>query len=209
MDFLKLHTFVVVNAFSVLTVVGQLIALIVLMILLKEFFAKSETKLGKWIVKHGMPLMLLGAFLATVGSLFFSDIAGWTPCKDCWLQRIVMYPQVLILAIALWKQDRNAAWYIIALSIIGIVLSAHHYGEQLEAAMTPVPDANGVNVLLKPCDGSGVSCAATQIHFTFGYITLPMMALTVFLLNALTSAMMIVAQKRESLLDRIRNKLQR
>ena len=209
MDFLKLHTFVVVNVFSVLTVIGQVIALILLALLLRECFAKSETTLGKWIVKHGMSLMLLGAFLATVGSLFFSDIAGWTPCKDCWLQRIVMYPQVVILGIALWKRDRNVAWYIFALSIIGIVLSTHHYGEQVEAAMAPVQDANGVNVLLKPCDGSGVSCAATQIHFTFGYITIPMMALTVFLLNALTSAMMIVAEKRESLLDRIRDRFQK
>lgn len=197
MDFLQSYTFTVVDFLSVLTIVGQVIALIVLIVLLKELFKKSEqTKLSRWIAKYGLLLMFIVALTASSGSLFFSEIAGWTPCKDCWLQRIFMYPQVVLLAMALWKRDRKIAPYILALCLIGIVLSTSHYIEQVQAALQPVPKENGVNTLLKPCDASGVSCASTQIRFAFGYITIPMMALTAFVMNALGSLTTIRASKR-------------
>jgi disulfide bond formation protein DsbB len=131
--------------------------------------------------------MFFVALAATCGSLFFSEIATWVPCKDCWFQRIFMYPQVVLLAIALWKKDKGIAQYILVLSLIGMLIAADHYSDQVEAAWHPVPDANGVNTLLKPCDASGVSCAATQIKFAYGYITIPMMALTAFGLNVFGS----------------------
>lgn len=175
MEFLKAHVFAVVDAYAVLTVIGQLIAAAVLVLLLTK-----SSFISRRIAPHALTLMLITALAATLGSLFFSDIAGWTPCKLCWLQRICMYPQVVLLAIALWKRDVNVARYLLALSVIGVLIAVYHYHEQVVAALTPVDPS-------VPCDATGVSCAATQIHFTFGYITLPMMALTVFLLNILGS----------------------
>ncbi len=174
------HTFTVVQGLSVLTVVGQVVALLLLCILWKK-----DNWLYQWTTRHALWLMLVVAAVAMLGSLFFSEIAGWTPCKDCWLQRIVMYPQVVLLAVALWRRDRNVGWYILPLCLIGIVIATGHYMQQVQAAMQVVTDP--LTGAPKPCDTTGVSCATTQIKFTFGYITIPMMALTAFILNALGS----------------------
>lgn len=162
-----------VSFLSVLTLLGQLIALLLLLALVTGMFPR----LTAWVSAHGLVLMFIVALTATVGSLYFSDIAGWTPCKLCWLQRICMYPQVVLLGIALWKRDRNIAPYILALCVIGIVIATGHYIEQVQAALNPPP----ADV---PCDATGVSCASTPF-FHFGYITIPMMALTAFAMNLL------------------------
>ncbi|HVW66708.1 MAG TPA: disulfide bond formation protein B [Candidatus Peribacteraceae bacterium] len=191
MDFLKLYTFDVVNAFAVLVVIGQAISIALLALLIWEAIAKRKTAVTTWVSAHGLILTFIVALVATGGSLFLSEIAGWTPCKLCWFQRIFMYPQALLLLIALLKRDRQIAPYILALSIIGILIAGFHYNEQLQAALHPVLDAQGNNTLLKPCDASGTSCAATQINFIFGYITIPLMAGTGFLLNILGSIAML------------------
>jgi disulfide bond formation protein DsbB len=184
------YTFTVVNVLSALTVIGQFIAVILIAVL----FMKKST-LHAWISKNSLLHMLIVAVMATSGSLFFSDIALWTPCKDCWFQRIFMYPQVILLAIALWKKDRGIALYILVLCLIGGGIAIDHYADQVQAAFFPVPDAEGVNMLLKPCDASGISCAKTEIRFTYGYITIPMMALTTFVLNAIGSIFILRSKK--------------
>lgn len=171
--------FPVVDALSILTVVGD-----VIIALLLVAFLPALKKVHTFVAKNGLWLMLITSLIATLGSLFLSDVAGWTPCKDCWLQRIFMYPQVVLLIIALIAKDKKVAKYILVLSLIGIVLSTHHYIEQIEATFFP-PETG-----LEPCDDTGVSCARTYT-FRFGYITIPMMALTVFVLNALGSVIMM------------------
>jgi disulfide bond formation protein DsbB len=171
------YTFLVKNILGALTIFGQVLSVALLALLLTRAFARLVT----WISTHGLTLMLIVALTAMLGSLFFSDIAGWAPCKLCWYQRILMYPQVFLLALALWKRDRTIAPYILLLSAIGILISVEHYREQvLHALFPPVMDPN------IPCDSSGVSCVANP-NFTFGYITLPLMAFTAFTLNAIAA----------------------
>ena len=43
-------------------------------------------------------------FIATLGSLYFSEIMKFEPCVLCWYQRIFMYPFVLWLGIAVAKK---------------------------------------------------------------------------------------------------------
>src|SRR3989338_9597932 len=54
-------------------------------------------------------------FLMSVGgvaiSLFYSEILGVLPCGLCWLQRVFLYPQALLFAVAIWKADRSVADY--------------------------------------------------------------------------------------------------
>ncbi len=176
----------VVYAFASLTVLGQAIIVLILAALAMERMGKSSS-VTNWITNHGLALMLVVAIIATFGSLFLSDVAGWAPCKLCWYQRIFMYPQVILLGIALWKKDRSVARYILVLSIIGAVVATYHYSEQVMAALTPADP-------LKPCDTTGVSCASSPF-FRFGYITIPMMALTAFVLNTLGS---IILMKKNS-----------
>lgn len=169
-----------VTALSVLTLIANvLLVLLVLGWIIKK--TQRFASLGKWINrvheyvrKHALEILFIISLIATAGSLYFSEIRGWTPCKLCWWQRIFMYPQVIVLAMALYKKSRDIIAYLIPLSVIGAVIAAFHYAEQLQARLAP---ANS----LVPCDASGISCAATPI-FHFGYITIPVMALSAFLL---------------------------
>ena len=98
-----------------------------------------------------------------------------------------MYPQVILLAIALYKRDRAVSHYIFALCLIGGIIAAYHYYIQMyDIIASPTNPAT-------PCDASGESCVKTPFAH-FGYITIPMMALTAFVLNAFGS--IFVIQKR-------------
>lgn len=164
-----------VTGYSVLTIGTQVATLV----LAFSLFAKPLSSCLAWMKKNALAIMFTGALLATLGSLYFSEIAGWSPCMKCWYQRIFMYPQVVILLVALVRKDRMAAHSVLWLSLIGLAIAGEHYAEQVNLVLNPADPA-------VPCDETGVSCARTPF-FHFGYITIPMMAASVFLLNALLS----------------------
>ena len=161
-------TTLVTQILSVLTVAGQ--AIVVLLLAL--YFFDSKNHIFAFFSKNAVKFSFIVALIAMLGSLFFSEIAGYEPCKLCWFQRIFMYPQVFLLALALWKKEiivasRNS----IMLSIIGAVIAGYHYLLQIGVA----PEL--------PCSATGYSVACSQrFIMSFGYITIPMMAFTAFLL---------------------------
>ena len=179
MDFVQ-FTWNIVPFLSVLVVLAHVIIAGLLTVLLYELFTKKTARLSTWLGRHGLVLMFVVALTATLSSLYFSEISGWNPCKYCWIQRIFMYPQVILLAIALWKRDRTVAHYILALCVIGAAYAAYHYYIQMYEII-----ASSGNPAT-PCDASGESCVKTPFAH-FGYITIPMMALTAFILNAFGS----------------------
>lgn len=70
------------------------------------------------------------ALVATLGSLYYSEVRLFLPCELCWYQRIFMYPQAILLAMALWRQDFGVWPYGLALSLVGGSLSALHLLQQ-------------------------------------------------------------------------------
>jgi disulfide bond formation protein DsbB len=119
---------------------------------------------------YALWIVLLVSGGAMAGSLFYSDIAGFPPCPICWYQRILLYPQVLIAAIALWTRDRRAATrYLLGLSYIGGAIALYH--TYLQYGGSP----------LVPCSAAAeaVSCAQRFV-FEFGFVTIPMMSLAVY-----------------------------
>jgi disulfide bond formation protein DsbB len=116
---------------------------------------------------------LTGAFivalLATAGSLYFSEVAKYEPCTLCWYQRIAMYPLVVILGVAAWRGDTRVRRYAVPIVAIGAVISLYHY------ALEHIPALD-----------SGVCSSAVPCTFIWfqelGFITLPYLALSAFLL---------------------------
>lgn len=43
-----------------------------------------------WIRTYGLYLAWLVALIATGGSLYFSEVAGFIPCELCWYQLLVI-----------------------------------------------------------------------------------------------------------------------
>ncbi len=160
---------------------------VVLLLLLMEVtgLKKRPCKLTTLLDRHGLLLLFIIALTATSGSLYFSEVAQWTPCKDCWFQRIFMYPQVPLLLVALIRKDRRIAPYILTLCLIGTVFSIDQYVGQIRTILLPS--------LAGTCSDPVTNCNVTQI-FKLGFITIPMMALTAFVLNALLA----VRQMRRS-----------
>jgi len=151
---------------GVLTIVAQ----VGVVACIAAFIVKNEAVL-RFFSKYALRIAFGAAFLATLGSLFYSEIAGYEPCKLCWLQRIFMYPQAIILGMALWAKDRAVARYSIVLSAVGAVIAGYHYLLQL-----------GVAPAL-PCAAVGYSAACSQrFVMQFGYITIPLMAFSAFAL---------------------------
>lgn len=113
------------------------------------------------------------SIVATLGSLYFSEIRGFIPCELCWYQRILMYPLALILGIATFQNDFSVKKYVLPMSIIGWFISLFHYLDQ------KVPGFAAI----KPC-ANGVPCSAEYINWA-GFITIPFLALTAFTLIAI------------------------
>ncbi len=120
---------------------------------------------------------LLAAWIAMGGSLFFSEVLGWLPCELCWYQRIFMYPLAFILAIGILRRDRGLYLYVLPLSLFGGLISLYHY-LLIKTNIFPPPECK-----------AGVSCTVDYLNW-FGFINIPFLALTAFLI---ISVMMIVS----------------
>jgi disulfide bond formation protein DsbB len=153
-----------------LVLISQLAGVVTFIALL--FFRKRMKGYFDFLAKYSTVLALIVAIVATASSLTFSDIFNMEPCKLCIYQRIVIFPQVIILAVALWKKHHSIITdYAIALACIAIPISIFHYVLQ----MTDAPAVHS----LAPCDvtGQAPSCSSYYVVM-YNYITIPMMALT-------------------------------
>ncbi len=136
------------------------------------FFRREQNSVTRFLAKYGMLFAFLIALISTLGSLFYSMVAGFDPCELCWFQRIFMYPEVILLGIALIKKDKHIINYALTLSFFGGAISLYHNYMYYYAG--------GLNVFCQ-LSGVQVSCIKRYV-FEFGYVTIPMMALTAFLL---------------------------
>ena len=110
------------------------------------------------------------ATLATLGSLFFSEVMKFPPCILCWYQRICMYPLVVILFTGLFPYERKVIKFSLPLALIGWIIAVYH--NLLYYKILPESAA--------PCV-QGISCTTVQIEW-FGFITIPFLSLTAFTL---------------------------
>jgi disulfide bond formation protein DsbB len=156
---------------STLTVIGQIIIISAIIFFGFIFKKKKNNIFFNYISNHSILFAFIVALTATSGSLFYSEIAGFDPCKLCWLQRIFMYPQVILLGIALKRKDMGVIYYSLALSMIGAIIAGYHYLLQIDIAPAT------------PCSAIGSSASCSQVFvMNFGYVTIPMMSFTAFLL---------------------------
>jgi disulfide bond formation protein DsbB len=120
-----------------------------------------------------LPLAALIAVVATGGSLYFSEVAGFLPCPLCWWQRIFMYPLVILVGVLALDRGlrpearRRMTAYVAPLPLLGALTAVYHvYIENVPGAQSPFCTA-------------GVPCTIRWFE-EFGYVTLPVLALTAF-----------------------------
>lgn len=175
MDGIKLLSILVLISNAVTVLVGSLF-------LVSKIWppARKSLWLGEKIIdKHSLQIVLLVSVLATLGSLYLSEVRGFPPCKLCWFQRIFMYPIPILVLSAIYKKTKDVFLYILPLSLIGGLIAGYHYYLQLN----PNPYV--------PCGDIGFSVSCSENFFThFGYITIPWMSFSAFLVIFSVSLLM-------------------
>jgi disulfide bond formation protein DsbB len=109
------------------------------------------------------------ALIATLGSLFFSEVMHFIPCSLCWYQRIFMYPLVLIFLVNLLYPDENVYKYAFPIAIVGLAVSVYHNLLMFKI----IPES------LSPCV-QGVPCSVDYLNW-FGFITIPLLSFIAYL----------------------------
>ena len=80
----------------------------------------------KLVTKYNYYLIFLVGITATLGSLYYSEIANYTPCLLCWYQRIFMYPIPIITLIGITAKYKNLRNYILGLATPGLIIACYH-----------------------------------------------------------------------------------
>lgn len=124
--------------------------------------------------------------IAVTGSLFFSEVMGYTPCEICWFQRVIMYPLVIIYGTALIKKNEIIALPGLILSGIGVLTSTFHYLLQKLPALREVGGS---------CDI--IPCNLQYVNY-FGFITIPFLAGTAFLIIFILHILLLRQTRRTS-----------
>lgn len=127
-------------------------------------------------------LAWLQTLIATLGSLYFSEVMKLPPCTLCWYQRILMYPLLFILTVGIVSKDKKVHWYVLPLSISGLLVAIYH--NLLYYKILPESAA--------PCT-MGISCT-TQFIDWFGFVTIPLLSLLAF---AIVTVIMVFAARSQ------------
>jgi disulfide bond formation protein DsbB len=161
--------------FTVLTILADAAVVALVAVGLGALVSVRGRALADHLVRAVGPnargLALLVAATATAGSLYYSEVVGFTPCELCWFQRICMYPLVAVLAVGvLRRRDRAAGWYAAPLVAVGAPLGLYHWLVERVPSLASSTSCS----LAAPC--------AVPYFEELGYITLAFMAMSAFVL---------------------------
>jgi len=161
----------VIVVFAVLGVAGQVVlAGLVFAGIIALFGVRSPleaVRRASW--GYELWLAFLVAALATGGSLFYSEIAGFVPCELCWYQRICMYPLTVLTLLPALAGDYRIARYLLPLPIVGAGIAVYQ-----------ILIEQGVLKQSQACLISAPGGCATKWTDELGYLTIPVLTLTAF-----------------------------
>ena len=159
--------------FALLAIGSQLAVMLALVLWLgghaSPAVARWRTEAAAAVAPQAMALAFVVALVATLGSLYLSEVANFIPCKLCWYQRIAMYPLVVVFGIAALRFDVRVWIYGAVLAAIGAVISGYHM------LIERFPSLDSAS-----CDPNA-PCSLIWVE-RFGYLTIPTMAGSAFLL---------------------------
>jgi disulfide bond formation protein DsbB len=165
---------VATNFFLVLTIVADVaVALAVVGAVAALVSSRARASVVSWaraIAPQSVPVAWVVATVATLGSLYYSEHAGFVPCELCWYQRILMYPLVIVLGVAALRRDRAVWITTLVFVVIGAPLSLYHWLVERVPAFEESSSCSAIT-----------PCSAPWFE-KFGFVTLAWMAMSAFLL---------------------------
>jgi disulfide bond formation protein DsbB len=158
---------------ALLAVVAELATLIAIGLAVGGRFFPALRAMGRQaaeaVAPPALPMAAVVAAVSMGGSLYFSEVANFPPCPLCWYQRIAMYPLVPLLGIAAFRRDTGVALYGAVIAALGASISIYH-----------ILVERGIVEESVACDPSN-PCSLIWVK-ELGYLTIPTMALSGFLL---------------------------
>lgn len=133
--------------------------------------------------KYGLHLAWVVAIIGMISTLYLSTVLEWPVCHLCWYQRLCLYPLVLLLGIACFRQDHRIWIYAIPFSLLGALFSLYQYLQQMIPGFEPI----------RVC-GLGPDCRFIHLKWA-GFITLPFLGLIAFLV---ITFLLLLSRKREN-----------
>jgi disulfide bond formation protein DsbB len=177
------------NFFLVLTLVVDavlVVALVLAVAALVSRGARTQVRsLPAAIAPQGVLLAWIVALVTTLGSLYYSEHAGFVPCELCWYQRILMYPLVLVLGVAWLRRDQKVWLTALPFVVIGAPLSLYHW---LVERVPAFAESSSCSVT--------VPCTAPWFE-KLGFVTLAWMAMSSFLLIGVLMVCVAIGRRDE------------
>ena len=137
----------------------------------------------KFFNRKKLFLLFLISLIATLGSLYFSEIKYFTPCKLCWYQRISMYPIVIISLVGFLFNKKDVFMYILPLASVGILISSLHV----------ILQKNWLAAAGKACSDN--LCAISYVNY-FGFFSIPTLAWIAFFMIIVLCFMLAFRQNK-------------
>ena len=157
------------NITAVVAFLTLLSNIVFVVFILALYFKKDfRTYVYTFVNKYVLQLIFGSSMAALIGSLLYSNVAGFPPCELCWIQRIFMYSQALLSFMAMIRRDKRMVTYLFPMSILGGLVALYH-------SLTNW----GYGGSLLGCTSVGGECSRVYV-LEYGYITIPFLALTTF-----------------------------
>ena len=160
--------------FTVLTIAANVAFVVLSVVGIAVLVSPSGRRLGTRVVDaigpYARPTAAAVAVVTVLGSLSYSELAGFLPCELCWYQRIVMYPLAVILVVGVVRRDRGSLWYAAPFVVAGIPLALYHW---LVERVPAFAESSSCSVFV-PC--------SVPYFQELGYVTLAFMDMSAFLL---------------------------
>lgn len=150
--------FTTLNALGTIALQVALVVVVVGWIVRASFVAP--------IARHAGMLVAVLFSIGTITSFIYQYGFGYEPCLLCWYQRIAIIPIAILAWTANLRTSRLLQKQIIILSVLGTLVALFH----VYIDIFPT----GIDV----CGATGPSCLMRYVY-EFGYITIPMMSLTI------------------------------
>ena len=175
------------NFFLVLTLVADAVvvagALLGLAALVSRRARARALDVARFVGPQAVLVAWIVALVTMLGSLYYSEHAGYLPCELCWYQRILMYPLVIVLGVGWLRRDRKVWMTAAPFVVIGAPLSLYHW---LVERVPSFAESSSCSIVA-PC---------TAPYFEkLGFVTLAWMCLSSFLLIGTLLVLSVVAQR--------------
>jgi len=175
------------NFFLVLTLVADAVvvagALLGVAALVSKRARVRALDVARFVGPQAVLVAWIVALVTMLGSLYYSEHAGYLPCELCWYQRILMYPLVIVLGVGWLRRDRKVWMTAAPFVVIGAPLSLYHW---LVERVPSFAESSSCSITA-PC---------TAPYFEkLGFVTLAWMCLSSFLLIGTLLVLSVVAQR--------------